>query len=207
METERQESTVPPEPEPDQNLVKRAQGGDAQAMSVLYARYRRKVMNYLYRYTGNRSSAEELTQDTFLRVVQNVHRYRPTGSVAGWIYRIAGNVGLNSLRDKPKVHEISLDEPMELEGNSVNRSEVIPGPSLRPDEEAIQTERDSAVQRALLQIPPLYREVMILCDIEGYPYREVADMLHCPINTVASRLARGRAQLAQLLGYLRRNEP
>ena len=98
----------------DQELVRCAQGGDQQAMTALYERYRRKVLNYLYRFTGNRATSEELTQETFLRIVQHIKSYRPTGSVGGWIYRIAGNLAMNTLRDRPRTREISLDEPMTL---------------------------------------------------------------------------------------------
>ena len=195
------------QPEADRELMRRAQSGDQGAISALYTGYRRKVLNYVYRFTGNRASAEELTQETFLKVFQNLHRYRPTGSVAGWIYRIAGNLSLNALRSRRQAHEISLDEPLTLgDETSVDRQEAIATPGLSPAEEAVHSEQEDAVQRSLMKISPRYREVVILCDIEGYPYREVAEMLHVPINTVASRLARGRAQLAELLGYLKTEE-
>lgn len=192
------------QPESDHRLVQRAQRGDPDAVPLLYVRYRRKILNYLYRYTGDRSAAEELTQETFLRVVQHLHRYRPTGSVAGWIYRIASNLGSHTLRHRRQSRTISLDEPVVLDGEeAVDRAEAIPGSSSRPDEEAVQTEREVAVQRQLQHLPPQYLRAVILCDIEGYSYRETAEMLQCPINTVASRLARGRALLAKSLGYLK----
>ena len=190
-------------PESDRELILRAQGGDEEAVTVLYVKYRCKILNYLYRFSGNRSTAEELTQETFLRMVQHLQSYRPTGSVAGWIYRIARNLVLNTLRDRPKSREFSLDEPLTLEEDAVDRGEAIPGVGPRPDEEAVRSEREAQIQCSLLKISPRYREVVILCDIEGYAYREVAQLLHCSINTVASRLARGRAQLATLLGYLK----
>ncbi len=189
--------------ESDQDLIRQAQRGDQQAMSVLYSKYRRKVLNYLYRFTADRGRAEELTQETFLRVVQNLHRYRPTGSVAGWIYRIAGNLALNALRDHPAVSEVSLDEPISTEEGSMDRAEAVAGAGPQPDEEAVRMEREDAVQRSLMQLSPHHREVLILCDIEQYSYREAAETLRCPMNTVASRLARARAQMAELLGYLK----
>ena len=208
MKVERGESLEARDPlEADHALIRRAQKGDQQAMSLLYGRYRGKVLNYVYRFTGNRATAEELTQETFLRVVHNLPRYRPTGSVAGWIYRIAKNLSLNTLRDSKEDLEISLDEPLVLgDEESVNRAEAIANPGPRPDQEAVRSEQERAIQRSLLKISPRYREAVILCDVEGYPYREVAQILNCSINTVASRLARGRAQLARLLGYLKEGE-
>ena len=90
-------------PDSDHDLIRQAQAGNQSAMSALYVRYRRKVLNYLYRFTGNQDTAEELAQETFVRVVQNLHRYKPIGIVGGWIYRIAGNLALNALRDQPVV--------------------------------------------------------------------------------------------------------
>jgi len=188
----------------DQELVRQAQAGEPGAFAALYARYQRKVLNYLYRFMGNRALAEEMAQETFLRAFVNIGRYRPTGSVAGWLYRIARNLSLNALRDRPPFREISLDEPLESEEGSLNKAEVVPGPGPRPDEEAIKEEQERVIQEAIVQISPAYRETLILCDIEGYSYLEAAEILGCPINTVASRLARGRERLAELLGYLKK---
>ena len=190
-------------PDSDHLLILQAQRGEKEALTLLYVRYHRKILNYLYRFTGNRAIAEELTQDTFIRLVQHVGSFRPRGSVGGWIYRIARNLALNYLRDQPKIRQISLDEPLELEEGEANRGDAVPGPGPRPDEEFSRVEREEQVQQALLKVSPCYRDVLILCDIEGYPYREAAQMLHCSMNTIASRLARGRMQLAKLLGHLR----
>lgn len=187
----------------DQELVRQAQAGDPQAMTALYGRYRVKLLNYLYRFTGERTAAEDLAQETFLRVVRHLPSYRPTGSVGGWIYRIAKNLALNQVRDRKARPEFSLDEPVVYGEEEMNRAEAIPGPQESPAGEASREEEGAAIQQALLQVAAPYRETLILCDIQGHPYKEAAEMLRCSINTVASRLARGRAQLAQLLGYLK----
>ena len=193
-------------PELDSDLIRRAQEGDAQALQALYQRYWRKILNYLYRFTGNRSMAEDLTQDTFFQVVKYLPTYRPIGSVGGWIYRIARNVALHAIRHQSVIKEVSLDEPLELEEGSVNRADVVASTGPQPDENVGKMEIAELVQRTLLKVTPSYREVLILCDIEGYSYQSAADLLNCPINTIASRLARGRAQLAELLGYLRKEK-
>lgn len=191
--------------ESDHELVRRVQRGDQQAMTVLYVRYRRRILNYLYRFTGNRAVAEDLTQETFVLVVKHIPRYQPFGSVAGWIYRIAGNLARrHAARTKWGTREISLDEPVELEEGAVDRKDAIPGSGLQPDEEVLKAEREALVQLSLLKVSPRYRQVLIMCDIEGLAYKDVADLLKCSINTVASRLSRGRAQLAKLLGYLKK---
>jgi RNA polymerase sigma-70 factor, ECF subfamily len=191
------------EENPDHLLMKRAQQGDHQALTELYSKYRVRILNHLYRYTGNRSAAEDLTQETFVRVVQNLHRYKPTGSVAGWIYRIAGNLALNRIRDRKAARHLSLDEPLQMEEGTLDRGEAIPNEQPGPDESAHKIEIEERIQKALTRVTPCYREAVILCDIQGCAYREAAEMLGCSINTIASRLSRGRAQLAQELGYLR----
>ena len=187
----------------DEDLLLQAQRGDQKAFAEFYERYWRKVLNYVYRFTGNRATAEELTQETFLRVVRNIRNYRPTGSAGGWVYQIARNLGLNAIRDSKAAREFSLDEPIALEEDEVNRQEITPGRGPKPDEEAVRREREEAIQQGLLKIAPHHREVLILCDIESRSYQEVARMLQIPINTVASRLSRARAQMAQFLGYLK----
>lgn len=194
--------------EPDRKLVEMAQRGDAMAMSELYARYQRRILNYLYRFTGSREAAEDLTQETFVRVVRHLGTYRPTGSVAGWIYRIAKNLALNGIRDRKGKGDLSLDEPREnAEGDEMTPMEIVADTRPSPAQEAGRTELEQAVQRALLEVAPVYREAVVLCDIQGCAYKEAAEILGCPIDTVASRLARGRAKLAELLGYLQEGAP
>lgn len=199
-------SPVPP-PEgnrSDQEWVASAQAGDPKALAVLYERYRRPLLNYLYRFTGNQTAAEDLVQETFLRVVRCLGSYRPTGSVAGWIYRIARNLALNRIRDQRGHAELSRDEPwMNEEGEEKSREESLPAPTADPEQQAERAEMEKVIQETLLKVAPPYREALILCDIQRYPYKEAAEMLHCSINTIASRLARGRVRLAALLGYLK----
>jgi len=186
----------------DWGLVRRIQAGEESAVSDLYLRYHRKILSYIYRFTGDRAAAEELAQEVFIRVIQHAGRLRRTGSVGGWIYRIARNLALNALRRRRLIRFVSLDEPIQLEEGEVNRQEGIAAPGPDPEAASEKNEREAAVQEALLRVSPAYRESVILCDIEGRPYREAAELLGCSINTVASRVARGRAQIARLLGYL-----
>ena len=192
--------------EMDRALVRRAQKGDSQAVTELYLRYQRRVLNFLYRMTGNRQVAEDLTHETFIRVVQHLPTYRPTGSVAGWIYRIAKNLALNRFRHEKVAGEIPLDQPLSLSEEEMERSlgDILADTRPNPGEEASRTDLESVVQKALSKISPPYREAVILCDIQGFSYKEAAEMLSCPIDTVASRLARGRSKLAELLGYLKK---
>ncbi|MEK7806413.1 MAG: sigma-70 family RNA polymerase sigma factor, partial [Chloroflexota bacterium] len=181
--------------------MRRAQKGDSKAVTELYLRYQRKVLNFLYRMTGNRQVAEDLMQETFVRVVRHLQAYRPTGSVAGWIYRIAENLALNRFRHEKAAAEIPLDSPLSSEeDDELSAGEKVADSRPDPGEEAVRMEMEATVQRALSKVSLPYRETVILCDIQGYSYKEAAEMLSCPIDTVASRLARGRSKLAELLG-------
>ena len=201
------EGVPPPAPmqQPDEQLMRLAQRGDAEAVSALYTRYRRKLLNYLYRLTGDRATAEDLTQETFLRVVRHLPSYRPTGSVGGWIFRIAKNLALNSFRDRKAQKEVPLEEPETDSGEGEMKESKIPHSGPGPDREAGSRETERQIQQALLQLPPVFRETLILCDIQGHAYKEAAQMLECSINTIASRLARARSKMAELLGYLKKD--
>ena len=150
--------------------------------------------------------AEDLTQETFLRVVRHLPSYRPTGSVAGWIFRIGKNLALNSLRDRKGRREISLEEPAggPEEEEGATKEEMIPHAGPGPDREAGSRETEKEIQQALMRLPAAFREALILCDIQGHAYKDAAEMQRCSINTIASRLARARSKMAQLLGYLRK---
>ena len=201
------EGVPPPAPmqQPDEQLMRLAQRGDAEAVSALYTRYRRKLLNYLYRLTGDRATAEDLTQETFLRVVRHLPSYRPTGSVGGWIFRIAKNLALNSFRDRKAQKEVPLEEPETDSDEGEMKESKIPHSGPGPDREAGSRETERQIQQALLQLPPVFREALILCDIQGHAYKEAAQMLECSINTIASRLARARSKMAELLGYLKKD--
>lgn len=194
--------------EDDLGLVRRAQQGDVEAVGELYTRYERKLLNYLYRFTGNREMAEDLVQETFIRAVRYLPAFRPTGSVGGWLYRIAKNLALNHLRRLKRASEVSMDEPRGLEEEEASSlAQTLADPKPGPAQEAGEADLELTVQTALMKISPVYREAMILCDIQGHTYQAAAQILGCPIDTIASRLARGRAQLAQLLGYLKGEIP
>lgn len=190
--------------QPDEELIRLAQRGDVGAVSALYVRHQRKLLNTLYRLTGDRALAEDLTQETFLRVVRHLPKYRPIGSVGGWIFRIGKNLALNSFRDRKALKEVSLEEPVTDSEEGVTKEEMIPHGGPGPDQEANSRETEQEIQQALLKLPPVFREALILCDIQGHAYKEAAEALECSINTVASRLARARSKMAELLGYLKK---
>lgn len=184
----------------DDQLVDKAKHGDRNALDALYHKYKRPILNYIYRFVGNFHHAEELTQETFIRVYANIGRYEKTGKFSSWVYTIAGNLAKNFLRDTSYVEEVSIDESVNEEENKLTLLDIIKDEGKAPDEEMLRKEREKLIQQGINKLRPKHKEVIILCDIQGLPYEEVAKILRCPAQTVGSRLSRARENLAKILG-------
>jgi RNA polymerase sigma-70 factor (ECF subfamily) len=141
-----------------------------------------------YRLTGNHEDAQDLVQDVLLRVQRGLATYQP-GSLHGWLGRITTNAFLDDVRRRKR-------RPVERLADDAER--VVPGaPSA--DEAMDQADLPQHVQDALLQLPADYRAAVVLCDVVGLEYQEIADSLGIPVGTVRSRIHRGRAQLREVL--------
>ena len=150
-----------------------------------------RVYRLAYRLTGNVHDAEDLTQDVFVRVFRSLHTYRP-GTFEGWLHRITTNVFLDRMRRKQRIRMDALSE--ESAARLPSRG---PGPEQAFDD----THLDDDVQRALDSLSPDFRAAVVLCDIEGLSYEEVAATLGIKLGTVRSRIHRGRAQLREALAH------
>src|SRR5690349_21817678 len=147
-----------------------------------------RVFRLAYRLTGNKHDAEDLTQDVFLRVFRSLGDYTP-GTFEGWLHRITTNLFLDGVRRKQRIRFDALPEDHDrLAGNT-------PSPATEIDERLF----DPDVQRALDALPPEFRAAVVLCDIEGLSYEEIAATLGVKLGTVRSRIHRGRAQLRNAL--------
>jgi RNA polymerase sigma-70 factor (ECF subfamily) len=147
-----------------------------------------RVFRLAYRLTGNRHDAEDLTQDVFVRVFRSLDDYQP-GTFEGWLHRITTNLFLDSVRRKQRIRFDALPDNAErLAGNAPNPANEIDDRLFDPD-----------VQRALDALPPDFRAAVVLCDVEGLSYEEIAATLGVKLGTVRSRIHRGRAQLRAAL--------
>ncbi len=153
------------------------------------------------RLTHNRAAAEDLVQETYLRAFRGFHRFNPGTNCRAWLLTILRNEFLKRL--KQGVHEVLDSEPGDHQrgATSITDSGRTWG---QPEEELFQTVLHGDMDRALKALPLVHREVVVLADLEGCSYKEIAQIVGCPIGTVMSRLSRGRAQLRQLLGRLGR---
>jgi RNA polymerase sigma-70 factor, ECF subfamily len=164
------------------------------------------LYNLGLRLTHNRAEAEDLVQETYLRAFKNFHRFNPGTNCRAWLFTILRNVFLNRVR-RTGTELLEGDAALPDPGLDRLPSATFGGtPAFgrTPEEEFFQTILHGDVERALRALPRPFREAVVLADLEGLSYREVAEVLGCPIGTVMSRLSRGRALLRRGLGHLER---
>jgi RNA polymerase sigma factor (sigma-70 family) len=150
-----------------------------------------RVYRLAYRLTGNQHDAEDLTQEVFVRVFRSLSSYTP-GTVEGWLHRITTNLFLDQARRKSKIRFDALAEDAEAK---------MPGRAPSPDTQMNDRLLDDDVEAALADLPPDFRAAVVLCDIEGLSYEEIADVLDLKLGTVRSRIHRGRSMLRKSLAH------
>lgn len=167
----------------DAQLVQRFQAGDPGAFDMLMARHERRVYNIAYRMLGRAEDARDASQDAFLSCFRHLAGFRGDAAFTTWLHRITVNACYDALRKRPP-------EPAQLD--------EVPEPSPVRDhaDRAVAT---VDVHRGLAGVPVEFRGALVLCDIQGLPYEEVARILQVPVGTVKSRVHRGRVALARIL--------
>lgn len=177
----------------DDKLVERCLQGDDYAWEMLVNSYGKRIYNLGYRYTNRRDEAEDLTQDILIRVYQNLKSYRAeSGSFQNWILRVARNLVIDHYRQVRRFPQSGGSE--ELETMNI-QDEKAPN----PQRAAEQLEASAFLQSGLQSLSPELKEAIILRDLEGMAYSDMAGMLNVPEGTVKSRINRGRLELAKLL--------
>ena len=183
--------------------IEKLRAGDADAFDKLVTRYSNDIYALLYRLTSDYEEASDLTQETFLRALRAIGGFRGDSDLKTWLYRIAINESRNRFRwwkRRRREKMVSLDESL---GNSESTyQDVLADSSANPEEDALRRERELILQNALKELPVIYREPVVLFDIEGLSYDEICKALDLNPGTLKSRLARGRQELKRkLAGY------
>jgi len=185
------------EREEERVLIQRCKDGEIGAFDVLVRRYEKRVFNCALRIAGNYNDAADVAQEAFIRAYNSIQTFRGDAVFTTWIYRIVTNVYLDE-RKKSKSHrQVSLDEYIDLEENSVSRQIVDDSPS--PEEIVESKERTRALQAAINSLPDYQRIILTLYSFQHRSYEEMAEILRLPIGTVKSRLNRARLALAEIL--------
>lgn len=171
---------MPPDAE-----VAQLRRGDASALEPLLARYQNRLYRYLLRLVREPSEAEDLFQQTWVRVVEKIDKFDPRRNFEAWLFTLARNLAIDHLR---RLRPQSLDEPLP---SGTTMGETLPSDAQPPFEGVLQRERSSRIARAMETLPVIYREVLALRFEEEMKLEEIAAVLSCPLSTVKTRLRRG----------------
>jgi len=181
------------------DLVKRCQGGDAEAFDELVVRYRTRVFGMIYNMVHSEQDAWDLAQDSFLKAWKSIKRFRGQSSFYTWIYRIVMNVTIDWLRKKQvKAGGAEFDDAIQLK-EVEPASKTVPKADALPSENLEQREIRAEIDKAIAQLSPEHRAVILMKEIDGMQYHEIAESLGCSIGTVMSRLFYARKKLQNLL--------
>jgi RNA polymerase sigma-70 factor, ECF subfamily len=180
------------------DLVRRCQAGNSEAFDELVTRYRTRVFGMIYNMVHSEQDAWDLAQDSFVKAWKSIGRFRGQSSFYTWIYRIVMNVTIDWLRKKQVKSGAEFDDSIQLKEVEPG-SRTVPQAEALPSEHMEQTEIRGEINKAIAQLSPEHRAVILMKEIEGMQYHEIAEALGCSIGTVMSRLFYARKKLQNLL--------
>jgi RNA polymerase sigma-70 factor (ECF subfamily) len=172
--------------------IDRAKQGDADAFEALYNQHKRRVYSLCLRMTANTAAAEDLTQEAFLQLFRKIGTFRGESAFSTWLHRMAVNVVLMQLRKKG-LPVVPLEETIETEEDSPRKEPGADDPRLAGSIDRMQ------LQRSIESLPPGYRMIFLLHDVEGYEHNEIAEMVGCSIGNSKSQLHKARMKLREIL--------
>ncbi|KHF31824.1 ECF RNA polymerase sigma factor SigW [Paenibacillus sp. P1XP2] len=173
----------------ENRLTKLALKGDQRAFAEIVELYKDKIYHLAYRMLSNRHEAEDIVQETFLRVYRNLDRYDQNQKFSTWIYRIATNLCIDRLRKKKPTY--SLDAEMN-DQEGMDGYSMIPSDNRTPESEALLSETQQIIYQAIDSLPAKYKSVMILRYLQDLSLQEISDVLGMPVTTIKTRVHRGR---------------
>jgi RNA polymerase sigma-70 factor, ECF subfamily len=188
----------------DQDLVARAQRGSEAAYRELLGRYQRPVFSLIYRMVRDREQAEDLAQETFVKIFNNIERYDPRYKFSSWIFKIASNQTIDFLR-KREPDTVSIDGSRHAETpDQVESTRITPVSRDETPEEYVEAkELGAEIERAIGELRPDYRTAILLRHVEGRPYEEIAEIMEVPLGTVKTFIHRARGELRDALAHMR----
>lgn len=176
----------------EHEAIERAQQGDAESFEALYGLHKRRVYSLCLRMTGNTAEAEDLTQEAFLQLFRKIATFRGESAFSTWLHRLTVNVALMHLRKKG-LPEVSLEEMLEPQEDGPKKDVGARDRALAGCIDRVN------LQRSIESLPPGYRIVFVLHDVEGYEHNEIAGMMGCSIGNSKSQLHKARLKLRELL--------
>lgn len=180
-------------------LIRQAQTGDTRAFEELVVIYQDKIITMSYYLTGNRSDAQDLAQEVFVQAYTKIRSFRQEANLGTWLHRIAINIWSNMKRRQKFSNLVSLDDPVQTGEWEFIRSVASDDPEGDPEEALEGKELQESVRQALRSLSEEYRIVLVLREIEGYSYEEIAKITGCSLGTVKSRMSRARQALREII--------
>ncbi len=185
----------------DLELIEKFKMGDEGVFEEIVRRYQKKVYNSTYRMMGNHEDAWDLAQEAFLRVYRNLNRFQGRSSFSTWLFTITTNICRDELRKRQRqIKAHSLSEPIRVKDGEIERDIV--DDSMIPEDISLQRELRDEIQEVINNLPEEQKEVIVLREIQGFSYEEIAEIVGVAIGTVKSRISRGRRNLRQELDSL-----
>lgn len=190
MSKEKQINSAPS----DEDLILQFQNGNVYAFEQIVTRYKDQLVNFAYRFLGDLEDAEDIVQETFLRVFRKKNAYKNVAKFSTWIYTITGNLAKTELRKRKRRKLLSIstlgfeDKDFEL-----------PDTKKGPEENVDDLLKDTVIQKAINRLPEKFKEVIIFRDLQELSYEEISTIVKIPLGTVKSRVNRGRLKLQELL--------
>ena len=178
----------------DMDILSEVSAGKVDAYGKIVCRYHGRLYNFIYRFVGDRETAEDIVQETFLRAFRKRDEYRAIANFSTWLFTIAGNLAKSELRRRKRGRMISAERDEETDTGM-----ELPDESARPDKVAESSSADVQIQNAINSLTNNYRQVILLRDVEGMSYQEISEIVDCPVGTVKSRVNRARLKLQQKL--------
>jgi len=176
----------------DDELIDQVRAGNFQSFEELIDRYRNQVFNFVFRILGSRDEAEDILQDTFMKIYQHLPRYKKQAKFSSYMFTIAHNLSMNRVNYR-KRSQVKLDTLAQSD-DDMSITERTPDTQLR------ENEIGTVVHRAIEKLPPKYKAALVLSEFEGFSYKQISDVLSCSVGTVKSRIFRARDLLR---GYLK----
>jgi RNA polymerase sigma-70 factor (ECF subfamily) len=182
----------------DSEIVQRFLDGDERAFGDLVERYDQRLLNFVYRTVGDRERAQDLVQETFVRVYRHLHRFDQSKKFSTWIYTIAGNLAKNELRNRSR-NPLVLFQTIKKNWDADHRPLEWEDTKLKPDDLYRKRFLREKVEEAVAELPEHHRVVFVLRELQGKTYDEIAEITGCNLGTVKSRLNRARNNFARIV--------
>lgn len=182
----------------ENRLAQLARSGDRSAFGQLVDLYKDKIFHLAYRMTGSRQEAEDIVQETFMRVYANLDKYDSRWKFSTWIFRIGNNLCIDRLRKRRPTWSLDAENP---DADGVDGYAMLPTNDASPEDRMVLSEMQKNIRDAIAQLPDKYRSVVVLRYLQDLSLNEIADILELPVSTVKTRLHRGRESLRRKLEH------